>query len=185
MTGVVHEAGVPETRRRTWDTARSLTVGAAALGAVLGLARYGFTARGLITACLLGVLGAVAVIDFREHIVPVRVVLPASAVLLMLQLVLFPANALEWVLAPTLAFAFLASLWLVKRDGIALEDATLGLLLGAGLGADVAVAMFVGFLALWPAAIYLLLRDGVDARKATVPITPALAIGAVLVVFAA
>ena len=184
MTGVVGETRVPETRPRVWDAARALTAGAAAVGAVLGVARYGLTSRGLVAACLLGVLGAVAVIDFREHIVPVRVVVPASAVLLVLHLVLFPAHALEWVLAPALAFAGLVSLWLVKRDGIALEDATLGLLLGAGLGADVAVAMFLGFLALWPAAVYLLLRDGVGARKATVPLTPALAIGAVLVVFA-
>lgn len=187
MTGVVGKARAPETEApetQPWDAARTLTTGAAAVGAVLGLARYGFTARGLITACLLGVLGAVAVIDFREHIVPVRIVLPASALLLVLQLVLFPAQALEWVLASALAFGGLFLLWLVKRNGIALEDATLGLLLGAGLGADVAVAMLVGFLALWPAAIYLLLRDGVDARKATVPLTPALAIGAVLVVVA-
>ena len=146
--------------------------------------RFGFSARGLVTSCLLGVLGALAVIDFREHQVPPQLVLPATGVLLGLQLALFPEQALEWVLASLLAFAGLAALWLIKRDGIGLHDATLGLLLGAGLGTDAALAMFFGFLAIWPAAVYLLVRDGIDARKASVPLAPAFAIGAALVVFA-
>jgi leader peptidase (prepilin peptidase) / N-methyltransferase len=184
MSWVVGKPGVPGAAPAAWGVTRSAAAAAAGIGVVAGLARFGFTARGLVTSCLLGVLGALAVIDFREHVVPIRVVLPASAVLLALQLALFPDHALEWVLASVLAFGGLAALWLIKRDGIALTDATLGLLLGAGLGSDVAIAMFFGFLAIWPAAVYLLLRDGVEARKASVPLAPAFAIGAALVVFA-
>jgi leader peptidase (prepilin peptidase)/N-methyltransferase len=177
-------AGVPRAAPAAWSLTRSAAAVAAGIGALAGLARFGVTSRGLVASCLLGVLGALAVIDFREHVVPIRVVLPAAAVLLLLQLALFPDQALEWVLASVLAFAGLAALWLIKRDGLGLADATLGLLLGAGLGGDVAIAMFFGFLAIWPAAVYLLVRDGVDARKASVPLAPAFAIGAALVVLA-
>jgi hypothetical protein len=108
-------------------------------------------------------------------------VIPAAGAVLALQLALFPDRTVEWVLGSLLAFAGLGALWLVKRDGLGLGDATLGLLLGAGLGADVALAMLFGGLAIWPAAVYLLLRDGLDARKASIPLAPAFAIGAALV----
>lgn len=162
----------------------SAAVVAGAIGGLAGLVRFGATSRGLVAACLLGVLGALAVIDFREHVVPVRLVLPAAAVLLALQVALFPDQALEWVLASLLAFGGLGAVWLFKRDGLGPADAALGLLLGAGLGSDVALAMLFGFLAIWPAAVYLLLRDGFDARKATIPLAPAFALGAALVVLA-
>jgi prepilin signal peptidase PulO-like enzyme (type II secretory pathway) len=184
VSGAARWAGIPGTATASWSVTHSAAAAAAGIGVLASLVRNGFTPRGVASSCLLGVLGALAVIDFREHVVPVRLVLPATGVLLALQLVLFPDQALEWVLASVLAFAGLAALWAVKRDGIELRDATLGLLLGAGLGSEVAVAMFFGFLAIWPAAVYLLLRDGVDARKASVPLAPAFTIGAALVVFA-
>ena len=184
MSWVAGKAGASGPSRAVWPVTRSAAAMAAGLAGLAGLARFGFTARGLVTSCLLAVLGALAVIDFREHVVPVRVVLPASAVLLALQLALFPDRALEWVLASVLAFAGLAALWLLRHDGLGLADTTLGLLLGAGLGSDVALALFFGFLAIWPGAVYLLLRDGVEARKASVPLAPAFAIGAAPVVFA-
>jgi len=178
------QADVQQAAPAAWGLTRYAVPAAAGIGVLVGLARYGVTSEGLVACVLLGVLGALAVIDFREHSVPIRVVLPATAVVLALQLALFPDQALEWVLASALAFAGLAAVWLVKHDGLALSDATLGLLVGAGLGASAAAAMFVGFLAIWPVAIYLLVRDGIDARKASVPLTPAFAIGAALVVLA-
>jgi hypothetical protein len=158
------QADVQQAAPAAWGLTRYAVPAAAGIGVLVGLARYGVTSEGLVACVLLGVLGALAVIDFREHSVPIRVVLPATAVVLALQLALFPDQALEWVLASALAFA--------------------GLLVGAGLGASAAAAMFVGFLAIWPVAIYLLVRDGIDARKASVPLTPAFAIGAALVVLA-
>ncbi len=184
MNWVVSKAGASGTAPAEWDVTRAAAAGVAGIGALAGVAHYGFSSRGLVTSCLLGVLGAVAVIDFREHVVPVRLVVPASALLLVMQAVLFPDQALECLVASVLAFGGLCGLWLVKRDGIALSDATLGLLLGAGLGSDVATAMFFGFLAFWPVAVYLVLRDGTEARKASVPLAPAFAVGALLVSFA-
>lgn len=150
-------------------------------GAAAALVALGTGARGLVGACFLGALGALAVIDLRTHLLPNRVVLPAAAVVLILQVVFFPEAALEWVLASVGCFGLLAVLALVKPGGLGMGDAKLGLLLGAGLGMDVAMAMLIGCLALWPVAGYILARDGLEARHAALPLGPALALGAAVV----
>jgi leader peptidase (prepilin peptidase)/N-methyltransferase len=149
---------------------------AAAAFAVLGIG-----ARGIVAACFLGALGMLAVVDWRTHLLPNRIVLPAAAAVLILQVSLFPDDALEWVLASVGCFAILLALALVKPGGIGMGDAKLGLLLGAGLGLDVAMAMLIGCLALWPVAAYIVARDGLDARTRALPLGPALALGAALV----
>jgi hypothetical protein len=49
------------------------------------------------------------------------------------------------------------------------------------LGLDVIPAVLVGFISLWPVAIYLIATQGWEARKAKVPLGPALAFGGILV----
>ena len=71
----------------------------AAIGVLAALIRFGPSSEGVVTAALLGSLGVLAVIDFREQVVPNRIVLPAAALVLGLQLALFSDQALEWVLA--------------------------------------------------------------------------------------
>jgi leader peptidase (prepilin peptidase)/N-methyltransferase len=115
---------------------------------------------------------------------PNWIVLPSAALVLTLQLALFPGDALEWVVASLGCFALLLALAVVRPGGIGMGDAKLGLLLGAGLGIDVAMAMLVGCLALWPVAAYILARDGLDARSKALPLGPALALGAALVTLA-
>lgn len=164
-------------------------IGAAALlaggvGALAALAQYGFTSMGVVTACFLAALGVLAVIDYQRRILPNVIVLPAAALVLALQLVLFPHNALETVLAAVGCAGLLLVLTLLKPGGLGMGDVKLGLLLGAGLGLDVAMAMLLGFLALWPVAVYLVLKGGVEARKQTLPLGPALALGAALVALA-
>jgi uncharacterized membrane protein (UPF0127 family)/Flp pilus assembly protein protease CpaA len=162
--------------------AKALLLGSA--GVVAAFARFGFSSTGLVTACLLGALGVLAVIDFRHQLLPNKIVLPAVALVLALQLALFPGAALEWTVAALGCSGALLALALIKPGGIGMGDVKLGLLLGAGLGADVTVALLLGFLALWPVALYLVLTDGPEARKQTLPLGPALALGAALVVLA-
>ena len=100
-------------------------------------------------------------------------------------LALFPDQALEWVLASVGCFSLLLVLTLLKPGGLGMGDVKLGLLLGAGLGLDVATAVLLGCLALWPVALYVVLTaDGPDARKRTLPLGPALALGAAIVALA-
>lgn len=163
---------------------RTAAIAGAVIGVLAGLIRYGPTSEGIVTAVLLGALGALAVIDFRHQVIPHRIVLPAAAAVLALRLGLFPDDALEWMLAALGTFVLLLSIALIRRDSIGVGDAEVGLLLGAGLGIDVAYAILIGVLALWPVAGYMVLKGGVEARKTALPLTPALALGAAIVALA-
>jgi leader peptidase (prepilin peptidase) / N-methyltransferase len=165
-------AGVAASKLTLWAA-----VAAGGLGVLAALIRFGASSDGLVAAVLLGPLGVLAVIDFREHVVPHRLVLPAAALVLGLQLALFPDQAVEWILAALITWAVLLGLSMLKRDSLDAGDAQLGLLLGAGLGLDVAWAMLLGVMILWPVAAYLVFSEGVDARKKALPLTPALALG--------
>jgi leader peptidase (prepilin peptidase)/N-methyltransferase len=111
-------------------------------------------------------------------------VLPAIAVILVLQLAFFPDRALEWLLAGPAAAAFLALPLLVRRDAMGLGDIKLAVLLGVATGWAVFGAMVVGCLAMVPAALWLLRRDG-SIRNATLPFGPFLALGTLLILYTA
>ena len=63
-------------------------------------------------------------------------------------------------------------------------DVKLALLIGAGLGRTTAVGMMIGLLAALVPSLYLFARHGRRARKMTIPFGPALALGAVIALFA-
>jgi len=174
--------GAPESSAAPSSPVDLVVAGTGAGVALFTLAVLGLGSRGVVGIVFLGALAALAVIDFRTHTIPNRIVLPSAALVLTLQLALFPDQALEWVLAAFGAAALLLALALAKPSGIGMGDVKLGLLLGAGLGWDVAVAMLIGAIALWPFALWVVLHDGVDARKQTLPLGPALAFGAAIVV---
>jgi prepilin signal peptidase PulO-like enzyme (type II secretory pathway) len=181
MSDGLGTASAPPAGVAASNITRAAPLAAAAIGILAGLVRYGASSRGVVTAALLGSLGLLAVIDWRQHVVPNLVVLPATALVLGLRLALFPDQALEWVLASVVTCAVLLALSMLKRESLGAGDAKLGLLLGAGLGADVAVATLIGVVALWPVAAYLVFHEGVDARKKAIPLAPAFAFGAAVV----
>jgi leader peptidase (prepilin peptidase)/N-methyltransferase len=181
MSGGLGAASAPPAGVAASNVTRTAAIAAGAVGILAGLVRFGPSSRGLVTAVLLGSLGVLAVIDWRHHVVPNRIVLPAAALVLGLRLALFPDRALEWILASVLTCAILLALSMLKRDSLGAGDAKLGLLLGAGLGSDVAVAMLIGVVAVWPVAAYLVFHEGVDARKKAIPLAPAFAFGAAVV----
>ena len=182
--GIKLELDRPESEAAASPLVGALALVAGGVGALAALARFGFSSEALVTACFLAALGVLAVIDYRRRLIPNVIVLPAAALVLGLQLALFPDRALEWVLASLGCFALLFVLTLLKPGGLGMGDVKLGLLLGAGLGMDVALALLLGFLALWPVAVYLVLTDGPEARKQTLPLGPALALGAAIVALA-
>jgi leader peptidase (prepilin peptidase) / N-methyltransferase len=160
-------------------------LGAGAVGILAGLVEFRFSSLGVVTAALLGSLGVLAVIDFRHRRIPNLIVLPAAALVLALRLALFPDDAVEWVLASFLTCGVLLALSALKRDSIGSGDAKLGLVLGAGLGIEAAYAVLIGVVALWPFAAYVVLNEGVDARKKAIPLAPAFAFGAAVVALTA
>ena len=73
---------------------------------------------------------------------------------------------------------------LVYPAGLGMGDVKLALLLGAMLGAEVAVAMAVGLLAAVVPSVVLLAMKGSAARKMALPFAPFLALGGLVALFA-
>jgi leader peptidase (prepilin peptidase) / N-methyltransferase len=149
--------------------------------ALVALVQLGVSPHGVIGAGFTATLVVLAAIDLRYRLLPNRIVLPAAGLVLLLQLVFYPENGAEWVAASLGAAVFLFLPTLLIASGIGMGDVKLALLLGAMLGGDVIAALLIGFLTLWPIAIYLFATEGWGARKQTLPLGPSLAFGSILV----
>lgn len=149
--------------------------------AVVTLVHLGLNPHGVIGAGFAATLVVLAAIDLRYRVLPNRIVLPATAAVLLLQLAFYPENAAEWVASSLGAALFLLLPTLLVASGIGMGDVKLALLLGAMLGSNVVGALLLGFLSLWPIAIYLVATQGWGARKQTLPLGPSLAFGSIVV----
>ena len=147
-------------------------------------ARFGLSSRAFVAAFCVAVLVVLSAIDIERRILPNVIVLPSAALVLAAQLALFPDRAVEWVLAAVAASLFLFVAAVAYPGGMGMGDVKLALLLGAGLGKLVAVAMMLGMLAALLPAVVLLARHGGAARKMAIPFGPFLAFGAVVALFA-
>jgi leader peptidase (prepilin peptidase) / N-methyltransferase len=156
-----------------------------ALTAVLVVAcglRFGLTADAVVAAFFCAVLVVISAIDIERRIVPNRIVLPATVVVLIAQTLLHPS--VEWVLAAFCAALFLFLPALIYPAGLGMGDVKLALLLGAMLGRNVAVALAVGLLAAFLPSLVLLVAKGSAARKIALPFAPFLALGGIVALFA-
>jgi leader peptidase (prepilin peptidase)/N-methyltransferase len=109
-------------------------------------------------------------------------VLPATAIVLVAQTLLFPSS--EWALAAFGASLFLFLAALAYPAGMGMGDVKLALLLGAMLGRTVPVAMMIGMIAALVPSVVLLVRHGTAARKMGIPFGPFLALGGTVALFA-
>jgi len=153
----------------------------AALVVACGL-RFGLTADALVAAFFCAVLVVISAIDIERRIIPNRIVLPATGVVLVAQTLLHPS--LEWILASFLAALFLFLPALIYPAGMGMGDIKLALLLGAMLGRDVGVALMIGLLSAFVPAVFLLATRGKAARKIALPFGPFLAFGGLVALFA-
>lgn len=144
---------------------------------------FGVGARGFISALFVVVLVLLSVIDIEQGLLPNRIVLPATGVILALQLVFFPDQALEWIVATLGAGLFFLIAYLSYRAGLGLGDVKFAMLLGAGLGKGVVLGIFLGMFAAGIGGLVIIGRQGLDARKQTMPLGPFLALGAVISLF--
>ena len=142
---------------------------------------FGLTAKAAIAAFFCAVLVAVSAIDLEHRIIPNRIVLPATVVVLV-------ANSArdlspEWALAALAGSGFLFAAAVAYPAGMGMGDVKLALLMGAALGRTVSVALMVGMLAALVPSVVLLVRHGSKARKMGVPFGPFLAIGSAAALF--
>ena len=155
---------------------------AAAALAIASLVHFGLGARGVISAGFVCCLCVLAAIDLECRMIPNRIVLPATGIILVAQIEFFGV-ALEWIACGLGAALVLFLPTLFRADAIGMGDVKLGLLLGVGLGVDVVRALLLGSLAAVPAALWILATRGMAARSETIPLGPFLALGGVLALF--
>jgi prepilin signal peptidase PulO-like enzyme (type II secretory pathway) len=149
--------------------------------AVLTFTSYGPGAQGVIAAFLAGVLVVLAATDLERRIIPNRVVLPATAIVLVAQVAFFADRSPEFILAAIVAGTAFLIPSLVSSSLMGMGDVKLVMLLGAGLGGGVVGAITVAFISLFPVALATLIRGGLAARKSSLPFGPFLALGGLVV----
>jgi leader peptidase (prepilin peptidase)/N-methyltransferase len=142
---------------------------------------FGLSAEAAVAAFFCAVLVAVSAIDLEHRIIPNRIVLPATVVVL-------AANTArdltpEWAVAALGASGFLFAAALVYPAGMGMGDVKFALLMGAALGKTVSVALMAGLLAAMIPSLVLLARHGTKARKMGIPFGPFLALGSVVALF--
>ena len=149
---------------------------AAACFAVFGLSLHAFAAAIFCVA-----LVVISAIDIERRIVPNKIVLPASAVVLALMLAWKPS--VEWPAAGFGAALFLFVAALVYPAGMGMGDVKLALLLGVAVGRSAPVALMAGMVAALVPSAVLFARHGSAARKMGIPFAPFLALGGVVALF--
>jgi leader peptidase (prepilin peptidase)/N-methyltransferase len=143
---------------------------------------YGLTPRAAIAAFFCCVLVAISAVDLEHRIVPDRIVLPATVLVLVAQTLRTPS--LAWLLCALGASLFLFLAVLAYPAGMGMGDVKLALLMGAALGKLVAVALMLGMVVALIPGLYLLVRHGQAARKMAIPFAPFLALGSIVALFA-
>jgi leader peptidase (prepilin peptidase)/N-methyltransferase len=138
----------------------------------------GEVALGLVFVTM---LTAVTLTDLERRIIPNRVVLPATVVVLALQLAWKPS--IEWPLAGLGGALFLFVAALVYPAGMGMGDVKLALLIGVAVGWTVPLAIFAGTVAGLVPSVVLFARHGTAARKMYIPFGPFLAIGGLVGLF--
>ena len=128
-------------------------------------------------------LVAVSVTDLERRIIPNRIVLPATAVVLVGHTLVEPSP--EWLLGALAASAFLLVAALISPQGMGMGDVKLALLIGAMLGRGAAPALAIGSVLAVVPSIAILVRHGRAGRKVGFPFGPFLALGALVVLLAA
>ena len=143
---------------------------------------FGATAYAALASFFVIVLVTLSAADLRYRLVPNRIVIPATAIVLIAHTAIDPS--VEWLLGALGASAFLLAAALAYPKGLGMGDVKLALLLGAMLGRDVALALMIGFVLALVPSLVLFVRHGSRARKMAIPLVPFLALGAVIVLFA-
>jgi leader peptidase (prepilin peptidase) / N-methyltransferase len=146
-------------------------------------ARFGVSGHALVGAIFAAALVLLTAIDLDLRLLPNVIVLPTLAFVLILQIVFYPDRTLEWVLAALAAALFFFIPMLVYPAGMGMGDVKLAALLGAAIGKAVAAAILLGLVSAAVVGLFLVVREGLSARKKAIAFGPFLAFGGLLVFF--
>jgi leader peptidase (prepilin peptidase) / N-methyltransferase len=165
---------LPAGPSRTAVAAASLALFAASFAA------FGASSRALVGAVLCPVLVLLAAVDWKHRVLPNVIVLPSVLLVALILAATDAGSFLEHLYAGLALFGFLFVFAAVFPAGLGMGDAKAGLLLGLALGSRTLSAMMAAFAGLFLAALWILARQGLSARKQSLPFGPFLALGGVL-----
>ena len=187
VAAAVADPSLPLRERPTYQqlALHPLVIAAALALVVADLARFGVGARGIAGLVLLPAVVVLSAIDIRHRLLPNRIVLPATALVLATQVALAGDHGRGAAIACIAAGAAFFVLRALYPQGLGMGDVKLALLLGAALGSDVMRGLFVGSVAAAAAGVVVIARQGSAGRKTTLPFGPFLAFGAVAAFFLA
>jgi prepilin signal peptidase PulO-like enzyme (type II secretory pathway) len=167
MSAEAVPAPAAEERQSTTTTIRPVTYAGAAVAVVLSLLVFGFSGDAVVASVFSAALVVIAASDLESRIIPNRIVLPASGLVLLLNIAIHPSDTFQWVGAAAAAFGFFFLVALINPAGLGMGDVKLAFLIGAGLGWDVAAALILGTFASAVYAVFLVLtRPGTGAKTA-------------------
>ena len=156
------------------------------LGAALAIGSiidFGASGRALVGVVLCPVLVVLAAIDLKHRLIPNAIVFPSVLLIALIVAATNAAGFLEHLEAGLALFGFLFVFAAVVPAGLGMGDAKLGLVLGLALGSRTLSAMLAAFAGVFLAALWVLARQGMSARKQTIPFGPYLALGGILAFF--
>lgn len=157
----------------------------AVLFAAVVAVHHADTASLVLGLVLVAFLVPIALIDLDHRIIPNRLTLPAAVLAIVLGTALDPGGEVERLIAGVAAALVLGLPSLLNPKGMGMGDAKLVGVLGLFLGAAVAPAFFVAFIAGTVLGIAIVMRKGMtQGRKTAVPFGPFLALGGIVGVLA-
>ncbi len=140
----------------------------------------GVDARLVLELPFAAMLIAVAAIDLERQLIPNKVLLPAAVYAVVAAALVATGDLPELLIAGAAAFLALLLVALAHPAGMGMGDVKLAGVMGLYLGAAVAPALLVAFLAGSLVGLGVMLRHGPEARKKGVPFGPFLALGGVV-----
>jgi leader peptidase (prepilin peptidase) / N-methyltransferase len=165
--------------RRAWKAFAA----AAPVAVVACFVHFGVSGHAFVGALFAVVVLYLAAFDLEHRLIPNRVVLPATVVVLAANIAVSPDRTVEWVAAAAGAGGFFLVTLLVYPPGLGMGDVKLALLLGAALGMPVVGGVLVGTIAAAIVGAVLTFRDGAGVRGRAIAFGPFLAFGGLVALF--
>jgi leader peptidase (prepilin peptidase) / N-methyltransferase len=147
---------------------------------VASFAAFGLHGRALVGAVFCPALVLLAAIDIEHKLLPNMIVLPASLAVGLIVAASAPGDFVAHLLAGLALGGFFFAFAAFFPGSLGMGDAKLGFLLGLALGSKTLGATLLAFATLLIAALCVLARRGVSARKDAIPFGPFLALGGIL-----
>jgi len=161
-------------------TSAVLVAAAGVLLVVASFVEFGFSGKALLGAVFCPTLVLLAAIDLKHRLLPNAIIFPACLAVGVIVAASTPGDFLSHLAAGAALGGFFFLSGVVFAGSVGMGDAKLGFLIGLALGSKTLAAMLIASATLLVAALYVLARHGVSARKSTLAFGPFLALGGIL-----